>query len=147
MISKWVIIAVGAIVGTAMLTAFCFWLARRSARELWLIESDAVRHQIQLQLRGAFWRRSAIWELYVPLLIGTSALVMIRWYSADPAIGLLSAIALFGLFPFFLRRFLRRDIRKAMIAMMLCPVCGYDLTGNESGVCPECGTEVENCVR
>jgi len=20
-----------------------------------------------------------------------------------------------------------------------CPACGYDLTGNESGVCPECG--------
>ncbi len=25
----------------------------------------------------------------------------------------------------------------------LCLSCGYDLTGNESGVCPECGTEVE----
>ena len=24
-----------------------------------------------------------------------------------------------------------------------CTVCGYDLTGNTSGVCPECGTEVE----
>ena len=20
-----------------------------------------------------------------------------------------------------------------------CPACGYDLTGNETGVCPECG--------
>jgi len=25
----------------------------------------------------------------------------------------------------------------------LCVKCDYDLTGNESGVCPECGTEVE----
>lgn len=24
-----------------------------------------------------------------------------------------------------------------------CQTCGYDLTGNLSGVCPECGTEVE----
>jgi hypothetical protein len=24
----------------------------------------------------------------------------------------------------------------------LCQVCGYNLTGNESGVCPECGTEI-----
>jgi len=24
-----------------------------------------------------------------------------------------------------------------------CPSCGYDLTGNESGVCPECGHESE----
>ena len=25
----------------------------------------------------------------------------------------------------------------------LCPACGYDLTGNQSGVCPECGRAVE----
>ena len=25
---------------------------------------------------------------------------------------------------------------------MLCHSCGYDLTGNESGICPECGTGV-----
>ena len=25
----------------------------------------------------------------------------------------------------------------------LCRKCDYDLTGNESGVCPECGTPVE----
>ena len=25
-----------------------------------------------------------------------------------------------------------------------CTKCGYDLTGNESGVCPECGTEIES---
>ena len=25
-----------------------------------------------------------------------------------------------------------------------CVNCGYDLTGNTSGVCPECGTEVES---
>ncbi len=24
-----------------------------------------------------------------------------------------------------------------------CVGCGYDLTGNESGVCPECGTEIK----
>ncbi len=24
----------------------------------------------------------------------------------------------------------------------LCITCGYDLTGNESGVCPECGTKI-----
>jgi len=26
----------------------------------------------------------------------------------------------------------------------LCINCAYDLTGNESGVCPECGTEIKN---
>ena len=29
----------------------------------------------------------------------------------------------------------------------LCRRCGYDLTGNVSGVCPECGTPVKNVAR
>lgn len=30
---------------------------------------------------------------------------------------------------------------------MLCASCGYDLTGNDSGVCPECGTAVPESDR
>ncbi|UCE61528.1 MAG: hypothetical protein JSU63_07215 [Phycisphaerales bacterium] len=30
-----------------------------------------------------------------------------------------------------------------IINPMLCSTCGYNLTGNISGVCPECGTEIE----
>jgi hypothetical protein len=29
----------------------------------------------------------------------------------------------------------------------LCTRCGYDLTGNESGVCPECGTAIQRSAR
>jgi hypothetical protein len=29
----------------------------------------------------------------------------------------------------------------------LCTECGYDLTGNKSGVCPECGRKIFNGVR
>ena len=36
-----------------------------------------------------------------------------------------------------LRRYRRR--RKG-----LCVKCGYNLTGNVSGACSECGTEIEN---
>jgi hypothetical protein len=28
------------------------------------------------------------------------------------------------------------------VTVGICPICEYDLTGNESGVCPECGTRV-----
>jgi hypothetical protein len=28
-----------------------------------------------------------------------------------------------------------------------CQNCGYDLTGNESGVCPECGTKIKEATR
>ena len=34
----------------------------------------------------------------------------------------------------------RKDLRRER---GLCTHCRYDLTGNESGVCPECGTEVQ----
>ena len=37
-----------------------------------------------------------------------------------------------------LRRYRRRSRRKAY----QCLTCGYNLTGNESGVCPECSTPV-----
>jgi hypothetical protein len=34
--------------------------------------------------------------------------------------------------------------RAYMVEPPLCDNCGYNLTGNESGVCPECGTKVED---
>lgn len=37
-----------------------------------------------------------------------------------------------------------RDARKqARIRKWQCTACGYDLRGNLSGTCPECGAEVE----
>ena len=35
-----------------------------------------------------------------------------------------------------------RRRRARLIRAGLCRSCGYDLTGNTSGVCPECGTPV-----
>ena len=33
----------------------------------------------------------------------------------------------------------RRMARRRLSRIGLCPSCGYDLTANVSGVCPECG--------
>ncbi len=38
------------------------------------------------------------------------------------------------------RRYIRRAIWRRL--PHLCPACGYNLTGNTSGVCPECGREI-----
>jgi len=48
----------------------------------------------------------------------------------------------FGLFPAltFLRGPLHRRRRRRC---GLCVKCGYNLTGNTTGVCPECGTKIE----
>ena len=32
------------------------------------------------------------------------------------------------------------------LACWHCQTCGYDLTGNESGRCPECGTDIDKVV-
>jgi hypothetical protein len=39
-------------------------------------------------------------------------------------------------------RWRRRVAAKSRSDRGLCPVCSYDLTGNTSGICPECGTPV-----
>ncbi len=44
-----------------------------------------------------------------------------------------------------LRRFFREELCKC--GLPTCLGCGYNLTGNTSGVCPECGTEIETDER
>lgn len=40
------------------------------------------------------------------------------------------------------RRQRRKSVRSRRRANGLCGECGYDLTGNKSGTCPECGMHV-----
>ncbi len=54
-----------------------------------------------------------------------------RWLPS----ALLGAYPLFVSARYFVRRWRRREPG-------VCGKCGYDLTGNVSGVCPECGTEI-----
>jgi len=43
--------------------------------------------------------------------------------------------------------FVGRAMRnRALIRWHRCSTCGYNLTGNTSGVCPECGTAIPNRV-
>ena len=57
----------------------------------------------------------------------------------DVGIPLWFPIVLFAAYPTiaFIRGPLRRYRRRRK---GLCLKCGYDLTGNVSGICPECGT-------
>lgn len=52
-----------------------------------------------------------------------------------PAVSLTIVAACLGLMPIIRKQFRMRH--------NLCMRCGYSLTGNESGVCPECGARVE----
>jgi hypothetical protein len=55
--------------------------------------------------------------------------------TAQVLLGLVGSVALF-------RAQLAADERRHRISLGKCAACSYDLTGNTSGVCPECGRPV-----
>jgi len=55
---------------------------------------------------------------------------------------LYAPILVFGSFPAWL--IIRNSRRKRRRCATGCKTCRYDLTGNMSGVCPECGTAIHN---
>jgi hypothetical protein len=66
--------------------------------------------------------------------VGLDSAVFVKWWLVIPfwVPVLVSSVATVILF-----RGVRRKQRKGS-----CRSCGYDLTGNMSGVCPECGTPI-----
>jgi hypothetical protein len=62
------------------------------------------------------------------------------WYSDywEFSIPFWAFVVLFALL--FLRWL--RQVRRGKLLVLPCPKCSYSLTGNVSGVCPECGTPI-----
>lgn len=78
------------------------------------------------------------WDVKI-VFWGTRRVAWSRWSTLD--ISLWFAFALFAPYPIlaFIRGPLRRWRRRRIGH---CVKCGYDLQGNESGICPECGTSI-----
>ena len=77
------------------------------------------------------------------LLIGGVAcesVVDFGWQPTNTA-GCALALYLMSL-AIYLGRVQRRAIHDALRRRSMCVGCSYDLTGNTSGVCPECGTKI-----
>ncbi len=104
---------------------------------------DAYAAPYQKSYRGLWWlyRRDVFLGEHSGLYIRSSILIVSFF------IPILLAL-LFSLYPaaLFIRGSLRRYRRRRLSLRGLrglCLRCGYDLEGNVSGVCPECGTEIE----
>lgn len=82
--------------------------------------------------------------IFAALVLGIGVICSIRALSFlvnGPAVVVLGWFVAFGYFS-FVPSFLRWRHRRRWKAMAIgyCRRCGYDLTGNVSGICPECGT-------
>ena len=73
-------------------------------------------------------------DMWILNLNRLSSVAHLRVPAFVPSLGLAACIVVLS------RPILRR---RALSRSGQCLTCGYDLTGNVSGVCPECGTIVE----
>ena len=139
MMSSWIIYAgVGVIIlgGLGLGLAFGWFIAPG----LRVIESRALRRLISRDARRVLRTQPLFWTPGV-ILLCVFVFVPVERLAADWGTFALSLVV--GGTTLVHSRFCwRRAIRRAMIANLRCFGCGYNLAGNVSGVCQECGTAV-----
>ncbi|MCO6437879.1 MAG: hypothetical protein J5J06_12375 [Phycisphaerae bacterium] len=100
--------------------------------------------------KGAYWRRYfyrgrphgdfGYWYFHeislhrFPLILSLPPLVVLSWLTMTAA----------GLFKRYARAVWMENEIEQRRSLGYCLNCGYDLRGNVSGICPECGTRVLN---
>lgn len=95
-------------------------------------------------------RKKLIIELSLGVFLVISLLVFERWIQRGPWYPLPAFVIVFGVIGAFI---VARRIRVKMNEprgdpeARPCPKCEYDLRGNVTGRCPECGTPVERAVQ
>ena len=109
---------------------------------LWLGYYSKIGPTAQLPRRaagfGGFTYRSSAVRLFQPEPDGT----LLYYRQCAVTVPLWFLFSVFAAYPTvaFIRGPVRRYRRRRK---GLCVKCGYDLTGNVSGICPECGAEVK----
>lgn len=82
---------------------------------------------------------------FIGLITAATSLPAGQWKMVPTFVA--AAVAVLGEWALFWRPLERDERRQERGARGLCPSCGYDLTGNTSGTCPECGTPFEIYAR
>ena len=86
------------------------------------------------------------WRRWIPMLV-LPYMATIWWIHPPYTMGFIYAG--FVLPPLLIFLVYRATLPHACWAILaargepICTACGYNLTGNESGMCPECGTTIE----
>ena len=147
-------------------------LARRQRQIIWLIGAALIVLVAQFPLLGfirvfhlpplLIWiMYSLFWGLQLMVIVGTFLLVRtlgMRWYFLPiiavimlmPLINLIFLVMENGAATSMLKKAgldvgfwgVADEIVVRRLSAEVCSQCGYNLTGNVSGICPECGTMI-----
>lgn len=74
------------------------------------------------------------------------ALADLLWAAAQPGPMMAAARLVMGLYLFFGGRWVARQITRGLGVAGLCPRCGYDVRGLDTGRCPECGARLSSAA-
>ncbi len=117
------------------------------------IAADKAWQQAADDTKGLFWTFGlvvialiVVWRfLRVPLLAWISHQIVLGWFAQlcldvlmGAVVGILAILIAMRLHHRSVRRSLRRQLNND-VSEPTCMACGYNLTGNRSGTCPECG--------
>lgn len=75
---------------------------------------------------------------FLPVTVALLLVLFHFGYGSEVYCGLYPLI-IFGAVLFVVSLRNRRQNRQWTLGLLMCNACGYDLTGNVSSVCPECG--------
>ncbi len=98
----------------------------------------------------AILRQPLSWVLSIAILAAFGIIVFslptlgipLEWRGRVRGIMLLLLVLSPAAIPFFFRRTIQRSLRRQLCdsGVPVCISCGYDLAGNTTGECPECGS-------
>lgn len=123
---------------------------------LWFLSWLAIGSLLAKRWRGLSFRVRT-WPIVLPpLAFGLGMAISFAWefqgWLSDPVLPswvpfAASGVNLFGGVYFAACLYFLCHMWAKWGAMNICPICRYDLTGNVSGTCPECGSPVESDTR
>lgn len=99
--------------------------------------SGLIRKEWRCSYCNALLRGTLIAGTVLPLLVGIATVILLSWTLSVEVSPLNYVIV-----PFMMTLFLiwvNRRLVVVKIDHVVCRHCGYDLHGNTSGTCPECG--------
>ncbi len=81
------------------------------------------------------------WYFIVAVIVVVAPFVILHWLTARKNASLMAILyfVFLLLFMWIVRRFTKA--RVLTVGLPFCKNCGYDLRGNTSGQCPECGSK------